>query len=73
MICPFCGYRHTNEGDKYGCPNCEGNYLGMTKKPRIVIQVRLDADLKEKAEAEAERRGVNLSKMIRDYLRRVSK
>ena len=45
----------------------------MPKKPRIVIQVRLDADLKEKAEAEAERRGVNLSKMIRDYLRRVSK
>ena len=27
MICKFCGYEHSNEGDYYGCPNCEGDGL----------------------------------------------
>ena len=27
MICSFCSYQHDNEGDRYGCPNCEGRGL----------------------------------------------
>ena len=27
MICPFCNYEHSNEGDRYGCPDCNGDGL----------------------------------------------
>jgi len=27
MICQFCNYKHDNEGDLYGCPNCEGKQV----------------------------------------------
>ena len=25
MRCHICNYIHDNEGDRYGCPNCEGD------------------------------------------------
>lgn len=27
-VCPFCKAVHDNLGDRYGCPNCNGEGLG---------------------------------------------
>jgi len=32
MICPFCKAHHDNDGDRYGCPNCNGE--GLKIKPK---------------------------------------
>ena len=35
MICSFCSYQHDNEGDRYGCPNCNGEGLDKMKNTKF--------------------------------------
>ena len=35
MRCPFCQYEHDNEGDLYGCPNCEGESMSAKIEVKI--------------------------------------
>ena len=50
MICPFCGAEHDNEGDRYGCPNCNGE--GMKDK-LLEIEMLYDQLAIKEAELDA--------------------
>ena len=44
MICPWCHYRHDNEDDMYGCPNCLGNPRWMDSVDRRRLTIKIFAD-----------------------------
>lgn len=46
MRCPLCQHEHSSEGDRYGCPNCEG----VKPAPKTIAQRQ--AELKVRREAQ---------------------
>lgn len=70
MRCPFCGYHHDNEGDRFGCPNCEGiPRRGQPPKPpeklaSAQIHIRVTPAKKVELAAKAGAAGKTLSAWI---------
>lgn len=84
MRCPFCKYEHENEGDRYGCPNCEGQaverkfmsepkkrgapYKPEDEKASSYLHLRVRQEDKARWVRQAQASGQKLAEWVRDRL-----